>query len=79
MVSQLWSLKKLMPLDIAIFGIVSKIMTNFYSILSKLLQKIQVVQVSEYKKELEYRLHHTLSNFDRCVFLILKLISYFLA
>ena len=35
------------------------------------------VQLREYKKNLEYRLNHRLSKFDRSVFLILKSISYF--
>ena len=35
------------------------------------------VQLREYQKDLEYRLHHRLSKFDRSVFLNLKLISYF--
>ena len=37
----------------------------------------ELVQLKEYQKDLEYRLHHRLSKFDRSVFLILKPISYF--
>ena len=35
------------------------------------------LQLREYKKDLEYRLHHRWSKFDRSVFLILKPISYY--
>ena len=35
-----------------------------------------LVQLREYQKDLECRLHHRLSKFDRSVFLILKPISY---
>ena len=35
------------------------------------------LQLREYQKDLEYRLHHRLSKFDRSVFLISKPISYF--
>ena len=39
--------------------------------------KIFTVKLKEYKEDLEYRLHHRLSKFDRSVFLILKPIPYF--
>ena len=39
--------------------------------------KIFTVKLKEYKEDLEYRLHHRLSKFDRSVFLILRPISYF--
>ena len=35
------------------------------------------VQLREYEKDLEYRLHHRLSKFDGSEFLILKPICYF--
>ena len=38
-----------------------------------------ILQLREYQKDLEYRLHHHQSKFDRSVFLILEPISYFLA
>ena len=38
---------------------------------------LQMLQLKEYQKDLEYRLHHRLSKFDRSVFLILKPIYYF--
>ena len=38
----------------------------------------KILQLREYQKDLEYRLHHRLSKFDGSVFLILKSISYFL-
>ena len=41
-------------------------------------QFLWIVQLREYWKDLEYRLHHRLSKFDRSVFLNLKPISYFL-
>ena len=44
-----------------------------------LLSKTYFIQLREYQKDFEYRLHHYLSKFDRSVFLILKPISYFLA
>ena len=36
------------------------------------------IQLRKHLKDLEYRLHHRLSKFDRSVFLTLKPISYFL-
>ena len=35
------------------------------------------LQLREYQKDLEYRLHHRVSKFDRSVYLISKPISYF--
>ena len=40
-------------------------------------EKIFDIQLGEYQKDLEYRLHHRLSKFYRSVFLILKPISNF--
>ena len=37
------------------------------------------LQLREYQKDLEYRLHHHLLKFERSVFVILKPISYFFA
>ena len=55
------------------------IQIGMYYIGKKGSENFRFLQLREYWKDVEYRLHHRLTKFDWSVFLNLKPISYFLA